>query len=176
MLGILFFVVALLYAAVGFGGGSSYLALLVLWEMPYNIIPILALLCNIVVVSGNSFNYIRKGLLKRSIIWPLVLTSVPLSFIGGRIPIEKELFVIILFFTLLIAGLRLLITHKKYDDKPDSYKSLPLPASLTIGSILAVFGWNYRHRRWDIPCAYLILFQGWCAKADSGGFFNVYIS
>jgi uncharacterized membrane protein YfcA len=136
MLGILFFVVALLYAAVGFGGGSSYLALLVLWEMPYNIIPILALLCNIVVVSGNSFNYIRKGLLKRSIIWPLVLTSVPLSFIGGRIPIEKELFVIILFFTLLIAGLRLLITHKKYDDKPDSYKSLPLPASLTIGSIL----------------------------------------
>ena len=54
-----FLVTALIYSSVGFGGGSTYLALLLLWGIPYTIFPIIALACNIIVVSGNSFNYIR---------------------------------------------------------------------------------------------------------------------
>ena len=61
ILPILFFVTAIIYASVGFGGGSTYLALLLLWDVPYYIFPIIALACNIIVVSGNSFNYIRVG-------------------------------------------------------------------------------------------------------------------
>jgi len=136
MLAFLFFIVALFYAAVGFGGGSSYLALLVLWKIPFEAIPAIALLCNIIVVSGNSFNYIRKNLLRFNLIAPLALTSIPFAFIGGRIQIGKELFVMILFFTLFITGLRLLIKHKSYDDSPEKYKVLPFKISLLIGSIL----------------------------------------
>lgn len=136
MLGFLFFIVALFYAAVGFGGGSSYLALLVMWKVPYEAIPAIALLCNIVVVLGNSVNYIRKNLLRLNLIAPLALTSVPFAYIGGRIPVEKDLFVIILFTTLLVAGLRLLIKHQTYDDSPESYRVLPIKINLIVGSIL----------------------------------------
>ena len=61
ILSILFFVTAILYSSVGFGGGSTYLALLLIWNVPYYIFPLIALFCNVIVVSGNSFNYIRAG-------------------------------------------------------------------------------------------------------------------
>ena len=61
ILSILFFITAILYSSVGFGGGSTYLALLLIWGVPYTIFPIIALACNIIVVSGNCFNYIRAG-------------------------------------------------------------------------------------------------------------------
>ena len=60
-LSILFFVTAIIYSSVGFGGGSTYLALLLIWEIPYFIFPIIALACNVIVVSGNCFNYIKSG-------------------------------------------------------------------------------------------------------------------
>ena len=63
ILSILFFVTAILYASVGFGGGSTYLALMLIWDIPYYIFPVIALICNIFVVSGNSFNYIKAGIL-----------------------------------------------------------------------------------------------------------------
>ena len=53
ILSILFFVTALIYSSVGFGGGSTYLALLLIWGVPYTIFPVIALVCNIIVVSGN---------------------------------------------------------------------------------------------------------------------------
>ena len=60
ILSILFFVTAILYSSVGFGGGSTYLALLFIWGVPYFIFPLIALACNIVVVSGNCFK-LYKG-------------------------------------------------------------------------------------------------------------------
>ena len=61
ILSILFFITAILYSSVGFGGGSTYLALLLIWEIPYYIFPVIALCCNIIVVSGSSFNYTKAG-------------------------------------------------------------------------------------------------------------------
>ena len=70
-LSVLFLLTATLYSSVGFGGGSTYLALLLLWNTPYTIFPILALACNIAVVSGNSFNYIRHGHFNKEFTFPL---------------------------------------------------------------------------------------------------------
>ena len=64
ILSILFFVTALIYASIGFGGGSTYLAILLIWGVPYTIFPIIALICNIIVVSGNSINFIRSKNIK----------------------------------------------------------------------------------------------------------------
>ena len=61
LLAILFLITATLYSSVGFGGGSTYLALLLIWDVPYIVFPTIALFCNIVVVTGNCFNYIRTG-------------------------------------------------------------------------------------------------------------------
>ena len=104
VLSILFFVTAILYSSVGFGGGSTYLALLLVWGIPYFVFPIIALSCNIIVVSGNCFNYIKAGNLNLKILLPYLIGSIPLAFIGGSLPIEKRLFEILLFFLLRLLG------------------------------------------------------------------------
>ena len=91
ILSILFFITAILYSSVGFGGGSTYLALLLIWGVPYTIFPIIALSCNIIVVSGNCFNYIRAGNFNLKLLIPYLIGSIPLSFIGGSLPIEKKI-------------------------------------------------------------------------------------
>jgi len=136
ILSILFFVTALIYSSVGFGGASTYLAFLLLWGVPYHIFPIIALACNIIVVSGNSFNYIRAGNLNLKLLFPYLLGSVPFAFFGGSIQIEKELFEIILFFVLAIAGGLLLFNFKSYDNNSANYKSLPFYISILIGLVL----------------------------------------
>ena len=119
-LAISFFITATLYSSVGFGGGSTYLALLLIWGMPYFIFPIIALTCNVIVVSGNCFNYIRTGNLNLRLLIPYLIGSIPLAYIGGSLPIEKQLFEILLFLVLAIAGILLLINFKSYDDKYES--------------------------------------------------------
>ena len=82
VLAILFLVTATLYSSVGFGGGSTYLAFLLIWGVPYFIFPVIALSCNIIVVSGNCFNYIRAGNLNLKLLIPYLIGSIPLAFIG----------------------------------------------------------------------------------------------
>ena len=70
LLAILFLVVAILYSSIGLGGGSTYFALLLIWGIPYFIFPVIALSCNIIVVSGNCFNYIRAGIFNLRLLIP----------------------------------------------------------------------------------------------------------
>jgi len=135
-LAILFFVTAVLYSSVGFGGGSTYLALLLIWNMPYLVFPVIALFCNIIVVSGNCFNYIRSGNLNTKLLVPYLIGSMPLAYIGGSLPIEKSLFEILLFLVLSVAGIFLLMNFKSYDDKTESYKKISTTISVIIGGIL----------------------------------------
>ena len=135
-LSILFFLTAILYSSVGFGGGSTYLAILLIWGVPFTIFPIIALACNIIVVSGNCFNYIRAGNLNFKLLIPYLIGSIPLSFIGGSLEIEKQNFEILLFFILFIAGCVLMFNFKSYDDNEDNYKDIPYFFSIVIGAIL----------------------------------------
>jgi len=136
ILSILFFVTAILYASVGFGGGSTYLALLLIWGVPYYIFPVIALMCNIFVVSGNSYNYIKAGNLNLKLLIPYLIGSIPLAFIGGSLEIDKNLFEIFLFIVLGIAGTLLLINFKSYDDNESTYRNIPILISILIGGIL----------------------------------------
>ena len=88
ILSILFFVTALIYSSIGFGGGSTYLALLLIWGVPYTIFPVIALVCNIIVVSGNSINFIRSKNININLLFPYLIGSIPFAFIGGSISIE----------------------------------------------------------------------------------------
>lgn len=107
----LFFITALLYASAGFGGGSTYTALLIMSGTDYRIVPIIALCCNILVVSGNVLRYGREGLLDIRRLWPLIILSVPAAWIGGRIELPEHIFIGLLAAALLVAGMRLMMTQ-----------------------------------------------------------------
>jgi len=129
-------VVAILYSSVGLGGGSTYFALLLIWGIPYFIFPVIALSCNIIVVSGNCLNYIRAGNFNLRLLIPYLIGSVPSAYIGGSLPVEKRLFEILLFLSLSVAGFLLLLNIKSYDDKEEGYRIIPIPVSILIGGIL----------------------------------------
>ena len=138
-LAISFLVTAILYSSVGFGGGSTYLALLLIWGIPYSIFPVIALSCNITVVSGNCFNYIRAGNLNLKLLLPYLIGSVPLAYIGGSLPIEKKFFEILLFLVLVTTGTLLLFNFKSYDNGQEGYKKISTIISVMIGGILGFF-------------------------------------
>ena len=131
-----FFITAILYSSVGFGGGSTYLALMLIWDIPYYIFPIIALFCNIIVVSGNSINYIRSGNLNLKLLAPYLVGSIPFTILGASISIEKEIFEILLFFILIIAGIFLLIGSKSFNKDQIKIKQIPKILSISIGSVI----------------------------------------
>ncbi len=136
ILTIFFFITAILYSSIGFGGGSTYLALLLIWDVPYYIFPILALICNIIVVSGNSINFLKSKNINFNLLYPYLIGSIPFAFIGASISIEKNLFEILLFFILILAGIFLLIESKSFNKKDIIVKKIPLVLSILIGSII----------------------------------------
>ena len=73
----LFLITAVLYAAVGFGGGSTYNALLVLAGTDYLLLPSIALICNIIVVSGGTWRFHKANFIPWRAVWPLFVLSVP---------------------------------------------------------------------------------------------------
>lgn len=101
---LLFFGVALLYSSVGFGGGSSYLAILALYGFDFKIIRAISLLCNITVVSNGTFQFYKQGFINFKKMFPLVLMSIPMAYLGGKVPLKEKSFFIILGITLLVAA------------------------------------------------------------------------
>lgn len=106
---LLFFGIAILYGSLGFGGGSSYLGLLLLTELNWLLVRPLALICNITVVGGSTWLYHSRQHLKWRKTLPLVVLSVPMAFLGGSLRVREEVFSIVLGFTLLLAGILVLL-------------------------------------------------------------------
>jgi len=108
-----FFFIAMIYASVGFGGGTSYLALMTLLAVPFEAMRPAALLCNVVVVTGGTYIFYREGLLDIKRIWPFLIFSVPMAFLGGYYPIHEGTFFQLLGITLVIASF-LLWFHDRF--------------------------------------------------------------
>ncbi|WP_435113163.1 sulfite exporter TauE/SafE family protein [Candidatus Pelagibacter bacterium nBUS_36] len=136
ILSIFFFITAILYSSVGFGGGSTYLALMLIWDIPYYIFPIIALFCNIIVVSGNSINYIKSGNLNLKLLTPYLIGSIPFAFFGASISIEKDIFEILLFIILATAGFFLFIESKSFSNEKLKIKKISNLLSIFIGSTI----------------------------------------
>ena len=136
ILSIFFFITAILYSSAGFGGGSTYLALMLIWDIPYYIFPVIALLCNIIVVSGNSINYLKSGNLSFNLITPYLMGSIPFAFFGASIPIEKDLFELLLFVILVTAGILLFVKNKSFKDNEIRINQIPKVLSIIIGSVI----------------------------------------
>ena len=136
ILTIFFFITAILYSSIGFGGGSTYLALMLIWDIPFYIFPIIALICNIIVVTGNSINFLRTKNININLLTPYLIGSVPFAFFGASISIDKNLFEILLFFILLIAGIFLLVESKSFNKDQVAIRQISKILSIFIGSII----------------------------------------
>lgn len=135
----LFALVALVYASVGFGGGSTYTALLTLWGIDYQLVPIIALLCNIIVVTGGTIRFVRAGLVKWPQVVPMLMVSAPLAFIGGLVPLKQGLFLLILGCALLLSAIALLVQPEKMKPRKLS-KPVLLSISGAVGLLAGLSG------------------------------------
>ena len=123
-----FFIIALIYSSVGFGGGSSYLAILaqpMFLLLPEEIRPI-ALGCNIIVVTSGSIIFYRENKIVWKEVWPFLIFSVPMAYIGGLWRLEHHTFFIILGVTLMIASLFLWIQPETLTQNQKRTDSLSL--------------------------------------------------
>jgi hypothetical protein len=126
-----FFVTALLYASVGFGGGSTYSALLALSGLDYRLLPLISLACNIVVVGGGSIRFARAGLTPWRKALVIVALGAPASFVGGLTPIKEATFLTLLGGSLVLISLTMLIpVREKADGTPTkTARWMPLAAA-----------------------------------------------
>lgn len=126
----LFALVALVYASVGFGGGSTYTAVLALSDVDYRLIPVISLLCNIIVVTGGTIRFVRAGLIDWRQVLPLLAVSAPLAFIGGLVPLKQWLFLTILAGALLLSAIAMVAQTDKMNAR-----KLPQPFLLVISGV-----------------------------------------
>lgn len=132
-----FFIIAFIYASVGFGGGSSYLAILAFYNLPFKELRLIALVCNIIVVTGGTFAFIRHKQVAWNKIIPLLVASVPLAYLGARIKISADTFFTLLGCSLLIAAILLWIKTKSFNTiKPQGKTYLKDGA---IGGVIGFF-------------------------------------
>jgi uncharacterized membrane protein YfcA len=135
---LLFLVTALLYSAVGFGGGSTYNALLVLAETDYRLLPSIALICNLIVVTGGVLQYERSGDLSLRFALPFVVLSIPMAWLGGRAPIEEDAFIILLGFSLLAAGIAMWFQPPKATATQSRTSLLSWAVGLPLGGAIGL--------------------------------------
>ena len=132
-----FFVTALLYAAVGFGGGSTYSALLSLAGFDYELLPILSLVCNVIVVSGSSLRFARAGFTPWRGALLVSLVAAPFAFIGGKWKIEEQAFLLLLGISLVFAGLALLLPRAPESESQPTRAARFMPISAAPLGLLA---------------------------------------
>lgn len=126
-------VVAFLYASVGHGGASGYLALMSLFAFPISMMKPTALVLNILVSGISFYFYYREKKFEWSLFWPFAITSIPCSFLGGMLTVEAHIYKIMLGSVLIIAVFRLLGFFGKSTEQT---KPIHLPTALLIGAVI----------------------------------------
>ncbi len=136
-----FLLTAFIYAMVGFGGGSTYTALLVLADTDYRLLPAISLACNITVVTGSVAQYARAGLIPWKRLWPLIACSVPAAWIGGIIEIPERAFIGLLATALLASSVALAFRNPAPPAKaPRIWPALTPLMGLGIGLLAGLVG------------------------------------
>lgn len=135
-----FFVIALVYSSVGFGGGSSYLALLAIMGVHYETIRPTALLCNIIVVTGGTYIFYKEGKLNIKKCLPFIAASIPMAFIGGYWKINESAFFIILGISLITAAILLWIQPPQFKKVRSDNVVLNVSTGAGVGFLSGLVG------------------------------------
>jgi uncharacterized membrane protein YfcA len=129
-------IVAFLYASVGHGGASGYLALMALFSFAPETMKPTALLLNLFVAAIAFYHYYKTGNFNKNLFFPFALASIPMAFLGGMIEVEATIYKNILAFLLIFAILKMLNVF----GKESSYiKKIKLWQGLLVGGIIGFF-------------------------------------
>lgn len=137
----LLLLLAFLYAAVGHGGASGYLALMAIYSMPPATMKPTALFLNIIVSGIAFFQFYQGGHFLRRLFFPLAIASVPMAFLGGLVSIEANVYKKILGCLLLLPIARFLFmgnTDNAYKNEPKLLVSVVIGAA--IGFLSGLIG------------------------------------
>lgn len=144
LLPILFLFVACLYAMAGFGGGSTYIALLAASGAPLSAVPVIALTCNVIVSTQGSVSLLRRRHANLSLLAPLLVSSIPAAFLGGSWRLPQEAFILVLAGGLTLAGVSMLIQNWIRSEMEERIKtpstSALVGAGLGLGALAGITG------------------------------------
>lgn len=166
-----FFLIALLYSTVGFGGGSSYIALLAVAGVSFTVLPKISLICNLLVVSGGCYHYYKKGHFNKKLLLSFVLSSAPMAFLGGVYPIKEKTFFIILIGTLILCGLRILFIK---DRTIEEIKSPSWPMAIFVGALLGLLS-GMVGIGGGIFLSPILIYMGWARAKEAAAVASAFI-
>lgn len=137
ILTIALFFIAIIYASVGHGGASGYLAAMALSHVPVEMMRVSALVLNCLVALIGSYQFSRQKVLSWPLLWPLILTSIPMAAIGGQINLPSLWLKTVLGLVLLYSAAYSLWSMREHKDvalSPPSNAVL-----MTSGAIIGLF-------------------------------------
>jgi uncharacterized membrane protein YfcA len=127
-------IMAFLYASVGHGGASGYLALMAIFSTSPTLMKSSALILNVFVSLVAFVQYYRAGHFRWNLFWPFAVASIPMSYVGATLPITDSLYKKLLAVALVIAIARMLFQPI---DKKET-KPVLLWLSLVIGAAIGL--------------------------------------
>jgi len=137
----IFFLIALFYSSVGFGGGSSYLAIMSLFISDFYEIRTTALLLNVCVVTIGTTLFIRNRVFNFKEFWPFLAASIPMAYLGAQLRLTQDVFFIILGAALLLAAAFMILKFVRYTLRPRNFGlSRKLPLGGSVGLLAGVSG------------------------------------
>jgi len=166
LVAILFFVGAALYASVGHGGASSYLAVMGLFSFAPDVMKPTALALNILVSAVATLKFYRAGLFSWRLFWPFAIASIPAAFVGGATMLPGRWYKILVGVVLLYAAVWMFRSTLKPLDKvtrlPRLWQAILTGAAIGFLSGLTGVGGG-------IFLSPLLLYMGWAeTRATSG--------
>lgn len=164
--------IAFLYASVGFGGATGYLAVMSFFGIPPTVMASTALVLNILVADISFSSFYRAGHLRRDSLLPFLATSVPAAFIGGYSKITDQVYAILLYAVLTFVAIRLLFFSKHHNDDQSLRPLSPgwaLAIGLVIGLLSGMLGIGGGHLLGAFPDHIVIKSVFWCGVLDSTG-------
>lgn len=130
--------IAFLYASVGFGGGTGYLAVMSQFGVEPNLMATTTLLLNVVVAGISFTNYARAGHVHRRLLLSFPLASVPAAFLGGYFKLNEEYYFVLLYSVLTYVTIRMLVMRNSEASEIDTLRPPTTWLALLCGAVIGL--------------------------------------
>ena len=168
---VLLLLVAFLYASVGHGGASGYIAVLTLFSIPMQVYKPVVLVLNIIIAGIAFIQFYRAGYFKWKLAWPFLLTSIPCAYMGSQFKTSEHLYNLILGLALLFPIIRLLSSTPK---EKKEMKELQFIPALVWGAVIGLVS-GFLNIGGGIFLSPVIILMGWGNTKDAAAVSSLFI-